>query len=1170
MKLKAFKIWLFLLPIVAIIAVMLFVQSTNNLEELEQQHIRSIASNSKDIQLALPDYLKRVDAHLLREGYASSSTSPLSLYATQLQELLKGFQPQVTNLRFIEKENLPETKMTLDSTTIHIKNQPVTIPPIYKGTFLRAVSENSKFAGVKEINSVLLMDISIPIQELFDRLLANDFIFEKFYLTNSEGMVLYPEESAGNKLFDPSLLKQDTVGLAHAGITFSRILVDENEYQAYSNPIYLGPNRLYFVGLYDSDYFLKVGLRINFNLLSTLLLILILIITSIPILGVVRMGRGDSMTQSRIIQVGISLMTIAVVIGFSLSFSRNRPIPSDVLKENIAESGKILKTNLAQFEYLPKNWVDNESIAIPHAIPDLSNELILTDAKTGYVKEIVFIRKNGQKPLWISFDTDTSFIYLKDRPYISYFSNPDKNSTFLGSHYSRGTGLLETVISYQDPVSSTSNIKAVTFSLKLDDKYSSAHRILLIKEDGKVIFKSKKVESSISNLSESINPDKWKEVSSLLKNNRGISESKSLYVPLYLNGHQYEALFQRIDTKDYDTQLWQVFLVNTNIFHAFSALSSLEGVIFLGFYFSFFLFTLFAQWSTRSGSNSKGFKSFLFEWLVPSEKNQPRLNFLIVSYAIFAGILLTILKTTSLNPFSTLALLTFSSLCISVINMGSAQVGDIKTGKKISTELLVLSAIVVATFILIAISFKNLFWGMAALFLTSILIIFVWSRLRPKKDNLPILNFIKSSKSALSAYLVFWFFLIGFLPGYLIQSKTQQFESTIWNQPSVIDPSLNSESPVSTLISDYEKARRNVMATLGDPFDSKIQDFIAPSQQILLRAWEGSPSHFSKNPAAYLGFALLILGTYVVIRWIQSSIFFDLKPETELFTESGYAPNYICCINSNQVPAAEENTEIIDLKYRTFPEDFIPKAKYYRLTNFHCVENLMTLIRPIAEIKNSRRGLTIYSGALWKNLYNGLKSEREKTIFSELFSDFKFSVIRIEDVVNGSLASEDEVLARLKRNKAFYTNIWSDLCFEEKLVCNSYSKEGFFNPAQKETMQDLAQKGIIVPKNNSGSTDSWIEWRLFSSVFRQYILTHSSEEEAAKFGAYEKKHGNVRTIQTAVISFVLICIALVGIFDKTFFNEAYAYLTGGLGVLGTLYSFLNQGFAGLRGAKKEG
>lgn len=1160
MKLKAFKIWLYLLPLVAIIGVLLFVQSTNNQTELQQQHIRSIASLSKDIQLALPDYLRRVDALLLRQGFIDTQGNPLQEKAAQIQEIRKGFQPQVSNLRFVEKHSLPKIEVTLDSITVLVKNQPVMIPPPYDETFKSAVIGNSRFTGPKTSTSILVMDIEIPIRDLFDKLLANDFIFEKFYLTNSKGIVMYPEESIGNKLFEPKVLIQDTTGLTHAGITFSKIILDGNEYHAYANPIYLGPNRLFFVGLYDSDYFLKVGLRINYNLLSSLLLILILLIASIPILAIVKMGRGDTLTQGRIIQVGISLMTIAVVVGFSLSFSKNRPIPSRLVVGDIQASRDTLLANLIPHHSLLKIWRDPEGI-LPQ---EETNELIKVNYETGYVNQIMYFSKNGTKPLWINFDTGTSFVYLKDRAYIKYFYQDKKSPTYLDSHYSRGTGLLETVIAYQDPISPSSDIHAVTFSLDLDSATTNSYRILLIKEDGKVIFKSKKVESSISNLSESVSPDKWKEVSSLLKNNREINDRTPLHVPLYLNGHQYQAIFRRIDSMEFDKALWQVFLVNANIYHAFSALSSLEGVIFLVFYFAFFLLTLFAQWSTRTGSNSKGFKSFLFEWLVPNEKNQPRLVFLMVGYLIFCIVLFGIFKNTHLNPVSTLALLTFSSLNISFINLASAQVATIRVEKKITTELLVLLAILIFTFILISLAFEGLLPGLSVLLITSFLIILGWSILRPKKAEIPFLNYFKSSKNTLSAYLVFWFFLIGFLPGYLIQSKTQQFETTIWNQSQV------STNEPSELLMEFEKVRRDLMAGLSDPFDSKIQDFIAPNQKVLQGAWVGTTTNLSSNPLIYLGFFLLVLATYLVVRWIQNSIFFDLKPEPDTSPVLEESANFICCINSNQIPEPEPDTITVDLKFETLEVGLFDQTKNYRLINFHCLENPMAIVKPISQIKTAGRRLTIYSGALWKNIYHAIKSERERSIFSELFSDFKFSVIEIKDVEKGPMRNEEEVLARLKRNKAFYSNIWSDLCFEEKLVCNSYAKEGFFNPARKDTMLDLAQKGIIVPKANSVLQDGWIEWRLFSPAFRQYILTHSSEEEAASFGAYENKHGNVRTIQTAVISFVLICIALVGIFDKTFFNEAYTYLTGGLGVLGTLYSFLNQGFAGLRGSKKEG
>lgn len=1159
MKMKAFKIWLFLLPIVGIIGILLFVQSTNNQNELEQQHIRSISSLSKDIQMALPDYLKRVEGYLLREGFTGSPIPSVSENAKKVQKLLAGFKPQVSNLRFVEAEGMPELEFILDSTEVKVRNQPVEIPALYKDDFRLAVMNNSSYKGRSTQTSLLLMDLNIPISELFGKLIANDFIFEKFYLTNSKGTVIFPEEEVGNVLFEPKALSRDTTGINHTGITFSNIMLDGGEYKAYANPIYLGPNRLYFVGLYDTDYFQKVGLRINFNLLSTLLFTLILLIASVPILAVVKMGRGDQMTQTRIVHVGLSLMTIAVMVGFTLSFTKNRPIPEKILENDIQNSAQNLKSNLNQFEVFSKFWFDPYGVSIP----DSTNELIQINFSTGFVKKMSFHPKNGAEPLFIQFQDIPSFIYLKERDYFKYYNRSDKKSTFLDSHYSRGSGELESVIAYQDIQSPNSDINAVTFSLKINPKLDRDYRILLIKEDGKVIFKSKKVESLVSNLSESISATKWKEVSSLIQNNKRISESTFLHVPLYLNGHQYDAIFRRIETSDYDQVLWQVFLANTNLFHAFSALTTLEGIIFLSFYFVFFLFTLFAQWSTRSGSSNKGFKSFLFEWLVPNEKNRPRLNYLMLGYLLISVILFWILNSQNLNPISTLVILIVTSLNISVVNLASAQVSEMQVTRKVSTELFVLVGIYLVVFVGAISEFSQLAWGMILLTISSISIIAGWAILRTRKYSLPFLNFIKSAKTSLCAYLVFWFFLIGFLPGYLIQSKTQQFETTIWNATE------NSEESISSTVKEYELIRRNLMATISDPFDPKIQDFIAPDQEVLQKAWEGKSTNLSTNPIWYFAFAFLVVITYLVVRWIQSSIFFNLKPSAKSISDPENTARFICCINTNQIPEPDPNTVVIDFKFQKFSEEFISPIKNYRFLNFHCVENPVELVKPISRIRLEGKSLTIFSGTLWKNIYAQLKSDRERSVFSEVFADFKFSVIEIEDIEKGPLRHEEDVLSRLKRNKGFYANIWSDLSFEEKLVCASYAKEGFFNPARKDTMSDLAQKGIIVPRTSSTPSDSWIEWRLFSSVFRQYILKHFTEEEEASFGAYEKKYGNVRTIQTAVISFVLICVALVGIFDKTFFNEAYAYLTGGLGVLGTLYSFFNQGFAGLRSAKKE-
>lgn len=103
MKLRTFRIWLFLLPVAATIGVMLFVQSSNNREELEQQHIRSIAALTKDVRTALSDYVIRSEAFILRKGYAEiadSAGESLGEKARKNIEFFKASSPEVVRLKY--------------------------------------------------------------------------------------------------------------------------------------------------------------------------------------------------------------------------------------------------------------------------------------------------------------------------------------------------------------------------------------------------------------------------------------------------------------------------------------------------------------------------------------------------------------------------------------------------------------------------------------------------------------------------------------------------------------------------------------------------------------------------------------------------------------------------------------------------------------------------------------------------------------------------------------------------------------------------------------------------------------------------------------------------------------------------------------------------------------
>jgi hypothetical protein len=197
--------------------------------------------------------------------------------------------------------------------------------------------------------------------------------------------------------------------------------------------------------------------------------------------------------------------------------------------------------------------------------------------------------------------------------------------------------------------------------------------------------------------------------------------------------------------------------------------------------------------------------------------------------------------------------------------------------------------------------------------------------------------------------------------------------------------------------------------------------------------------------------------------------------------------------------------------------------------------------------------------------------------FSESFSDFRFKFLAIphETLETEPGFEKPEILLReMRSRKAFFTNMWAELSFLERLVCYSFAQEGFFSPARKDVMIGLAQKGVLKPKDAKVKKpvwleNPWLEWQLYSPVFRKYILDQTSESELEAFRVFEKKQGNAQSIQVSLVSFALICLALIGIFDQNFFSEAYAYLTGSLGLLGSVYALLNRGLLNFKFGKSN-
>ncbi|WPR75125.1 hypothetical protein [Algoriphagus sp. NG3] len=274
-----------------------------------------------------------------------------------------------------------------------------------------------------------------------------------------------------------------------------------------------------------------------------------------------------------------------------------------------------------------------------------------------------------------------------------------------------------------------------------------------------------------------------------------------------------------------------------------------------------------------------------------------------------------------------------------------------------------------------------------------------------------------------------------------------------------------------------------------------------------------------------------------------------------------------------------------------FPDEGVT---HVHLQNIHCQKNQLAVIPLIQMLVDRNIAIIVSSGKSWEELFSSIKEIDDQVKYAETFAGFDFHTLPIRirsidatlNVKKNILLHQAENEEVMQSNIAQYADIWSELNFQEKLVCYSFSSERFLNKSRKQTINELIRKGILVkasPPIETGlqlteySLENeeieipilWQKYEFFSRLFQTYILTHISLEEIRTFREFESKNGNSRMIQVSALSFVLICFALISLFDRTFLNEIYAYLTGTLGILGSLYALLNRGFSGFKTGKIE-
>ena len=1199
MKVKTLRIWLFLLPVIGIIGVLLYVQATNNQRELENQLLRSMEASKNDIVRALSDYYDRVDAYFMQHGASIAAKSLTTKEESNKLTIINPFKPAYSNGRILNEDFQPKDSLFIKNGAIYRKDLKVKVDKIIdelnKQNILKPLQIRDERKNAVDQNSdvSLVVDLEIPIFELLRKQETNK-IFERFFLTDKVGNIVYPDTEYGVSLFQPTDLKIDTLGVTHAGASMVPIKFSEKESRAYISPIQINSLKLYAVGVISEDTHQKVGLRLNFTVLSILLLFLMVLIALIPILGIMNLSKGDNLTQDKVTKVGISLLLLTVIIGFASAQFKNKPDDIGSKKTLVDSLSASLEDSLTFYQdklesmIKSNNWTSKESNY---------NELIWF-RDDGFVRKIFYRGKDET----LDFQDAPSSVDLSTRIYYSYFYDQrnvnNRNGFFLNSHYSRFDGELESVISknFYANDENEKGVRAITFRLNTDPSISENYRFLVFKKTGKILLKSKKITSPIDNIEEGISPEKWLEISSLMENNT--NSHQQIRTSLYLNGYQYNGILKKISGVNYDQDIWMLFLVNTNLSHSYASLVSAESLLFVLVYFLSLIFSLIIQKNSRRFKNKHGTKSFLFSWLEPTESNLPHLTYLTLCHACYGILLLIIYYNCAISHIYFLVLMIFSGFLVSLVNLSTSIGTDPSLDqtefklKKYSVRTLILGGIVVMLFLWIALQIHEIVIPALLLLLISSGFILAWFFLvKPVQKLL----FVRSRVMTLPMFLGVWFLIIGFLPGYFIMSKTQQFEQTVWDKQQLTLKKVALEEDIDHTHL-YEESRRNWLSLIADPFDSKISNFIAPNIETIHDAVRSPQklnptlkSIFQNGTIASVFFIMFVLLT----KQLQSIIFFPILVLKTKPTNLHSKRIFITCPDSalilnyvKQHISQIDNLEIIDLSMMVPFADITlnPVKSIYLFINFHCRKDKLEVINLIGKKDFKGKQMIMTSGKTWHETFSTIENIDDRILFAETFSDYEFLILPLDASQYSSeykgmvnplyLQAKNE--EELQLSTAKFADIWSELNFQEKLVCHEFALERFLNKARLKTIHELFKKGLLAEKDakpnspiNHSKTEYWKRYEFFSRLFQIYLLTYVSEEEIKSFSEFESKNGNAHLIQVSALSFVLICFALIGFFNRSFFDQIYAYLTGSVGLIGSIYTILNSGIANFKFGKPK-
>ena len=807
-------------------------------------------------------------------------------------------------------------------------------------------------------------DIRNLIQTLLDQMPPSDF-FDLTFFTDRNGKVLISSPEIPVVFIPPEYLDETE----KLGAIQEEIAISTKEYQVFRIPISLEQNSaditsagtldLYLFGAISQEKFSRAGRQISFTGIYLLFTLLLLLIISFPILRVIGMGRGDTLSRNHVYQIGLSIVLLAVFIGFSLSYIMSR---NEIQKEHLQTLNRLVddvselhRSALGRYTELFHTYFEYGDI-----LPDVQ------------FNELFEIRADGSVNRFriAGMDTDFSEEERMTIPNLSgryYFRNAVEDQFLLGSHYSYTDGIQEGVLSRrmtsEEQENSDGVVRAVTFGFDHFFEADTLHinrvglKYLIMDSSGDVYYQTPSIKTNIPNIKSAISPGQWNQVYALMRNNPTLVDS--LQVPVSFEGQNYIAHLNRLDFGD-DAEIkpaWMLTFRDKNLRYMRSYSIFLYSS--LGYLILLLTFVLIFTSFFLSGKSSHylNLKTFAYSWFRPSLKKRNHYLFLIA--ILFLHLLFFIyILTIDFHNFWLIVFL----FCETVGVVGLYRYVLLSKflenrHKRRYWKVPVLISITVLIFLSLSYIAGTLSGG-KALLVTNLFLLqtagFILIILFKRKGWLSSQLQLKSTKNAgtdsiYALSFTLWVLVVGLMPGYIIHHSAFHHESVIWQQavqnrsPATLlhqsekDDELRGYQQV--LLNQMEYQRRQWLVNYTGIEYPVIDRYIYSDRATILSAFQHDHhdhDHEKEFTAHLFNLLIFLLISYllyvsvrILARWLFLTEYWDYKSKTDRISAISKKTYLVTLDNQKGVDFLTDRLgesiklTILDLSAPELPREFI-------------------------------------------------------------------------------------------------------------------------------------------------------------------------------------------------------------------------------------------------------